>query len=105
MLSPSSNARPEAKGNHGSFDSVSLARDCAQDDSGKFGSVLSQVRKSGPGAPWIGGTENGAWNASPHGANRLAARRESVHRKDRFQVSGVRRQLKVARCRLSVDGA
>ena len=92
MLAQSSNARPAAGGNHRSFDWVSLARDCAQDDRGRFGSVLSQVRKSGPGAPRIGGTENGAWNASTRGANRLAARRESVHLKDRFQVSGVRCQ-------------
>lgn len=60
MLSQSSNARPEAKGNHRSFDCVSLARDCAQDDRGRFGFVRSPVRKSGPEAPEIGGTENGA---------------------------------------------
>ena len=105
MLSQSSSARSEEKSDHRSpfdfdrgrdlrsgqaFDCVSLTRDCAQDDRGGLGSVRSQVRRSGPGAPRIGGTENGAWKASTRGANRLAARRESVHLKDRFQVSGVR---------------
>ena len=107
MLSQSSNARSEEKSNHRSpfdfdryrdirsgqaFDYVSLTRDCAQDDKYRLGSVRSQVRRSGPGAPRIGGTENGAWKASTRGANRLAARRESVHLKDRCQVSDVRCQ-------------
>ena len=110
MLSQSSNARSEEKSDHRSpfdfdrcrdlrsgqaFGAVSLARDCAQNDRGRLGSVLSQVRESGPGAPGIGGTENGAWNASTSGANRLAARRESVHLKDRCQVSVV---LALRRC-------
>jgi hypothetical protein len=107
VLSQSSNARSDEESSHRSpfdfdrrrdlrsgqaFGSVSLTRDCAQDDKYRFGSVRSQVRRSGSGAPRIGGTENGAWNASTRGANRLAARRESVHLKDRFQVSGVRCQ-------------